>query len=167
MSRLAGLFKRPPGVRIGEPAPPFTLPDQDGRVRTLPDYAGQWLVLYFYPKDDTPGCTAEACSFRDDSSRLQELGAQVLGVSVDSAASHARFADKYGLPFPLLVDEGGHVARRYGSLLRIGPLRLARRHSFIIDPRGRLAGIYRKVHPPSHSDTVIAAIRSLQNQQRG
>lgn len=151
-------------IEVGQAAPEFRLPDQYRKMHSLSDYAGQWVVLYFYPKDDTPGCTTEACNFRDDIFRLRELGAEVLGVSVDSPASHARFAEKHGLPFSLLSDEDGGVAESYGSLRRVGPLRLAKRHTFIIDPEGRIAGIYRKVNPKTHSDTVIADIRSLQTQ---
>ncbi len=151
-------------IEAGQAAPDFQLPDQYRKMHSLSDYAGQWLVLYFYPRDDTPGCTTEACNFRDDIFRLRELGAEVLGVSVDSTESHARFAEKHGLPFSLLADEEGRVAEAYGSLRRIGPLRLAKRHTFIIDPQGRVAKVYRKVNPKSHSEDVIADIRSLQTQ---
>ncbi|MEX2524177.1 MAG: peroxiredoxin [Gammaproteobacteria bacterium] len=151
-------------IEVGQPAPDFRLPDQHRKIHSLSEYAGKWVVLYFYPKDDTPGCTTEACNFRDDIFRLRELGAEVLGVSVDSPESHARFAEKHGLPFSLLADTEGRVAESYGSLRRIGPLRLAKRHTFIIDPQGRVAKIYRKVDPKAHSDAVIADIQSLQTQ---
>ncbi len=151
-------------IEVGQAAPDFQLPDQYQKMHSLSDYEGRWLVLYFYPKDDTPGCTTEACNFRDDIFRLRKLDAEVLGVSVDSADSHARFAEKHGLPFSLLSDDNGSVAESYGSLRRIGPLRLAKRHTFIIDPEGRIARIYRKVNPKAHSDTVIADIQSLQTQ---
>lgn len=147
----------------GASAPAFELVDQNGRVQRLEDYRGRWVVLYFYPKNDTPGCTTEACAFRDDILELQALGAKLLGVSLDDAASHARFAEKYGLPFPLLADVGGTVAQAYGSLFSLGPLRFAKRHTFIVDPEGRLARIYRDVDPALHSDQVIADLRALQS----
>lgn len=151
-------------IEVGQAAPDFQLPDQYQKMHSLSDYSGRWLVLYFYPKDDTPGCTTEACNFRDEIFRLRELGAEVLGVSIDSPESHARFAEKHGLPFSLLSDEDGRVAESYGSLRRVGPLQMAKRHTFIIDPEGGIAGIYRKVNPKTHSDTVIADIQSLQTQ---
>ncbi len=148
-------------INVGDPAPGFNLVDQYGKTHQLADYQGKWVVLYFYPKDDTPGCTKEACNFRDDILQLQELNAQVLGVSLDDAESHAKFAEKYGLPFPLLSDAGGEVAKQYGSLWSLGPVKIATRHSFIIDTRGKLAKIYRDVSPETHSDEVIADLKSL------
>jgi peroxiredoxin Q/BCP len=150
-------------VAVGDPAPDFRLVDQYGKPHSPGDYAGQWLVLYFYPKNDTPGCTTEACNFRDDIFRLRELGAVVLGVSLDSAESHAQFAEKHGLPFSLLSDAEGDVARSYGSLASMGPLQFAKRHTFIIDPQGRLAKIYRDVDPARHSAEVIEDLRLLQS----
>ena len=100
---------------VGKPAPDFNLPDQNGKQHTLQEYRGKWLVLYFYPKDDTPGCTQEACAFRDDLSQIAALGAQVVGVSVDDTSSHAEFAKKYHLPFPLLADK---TDRNGGALWR-------------------------------------------------
>jgi peroxiredoxin Q/BCP len=149
-------------LSAGQPAPDFTLPDQSGQTQRLADYRGRWVVLYFYPKDDTPGCTREACNFRDDISGLRALGAQVLGVSVDSSASHAAFAKKFSLPFPLLADEGGAVARAYGSLWSLGPVKFAKRHTFILDPEGRIAQIYREVDPDTHARDVRAALQALQ-----
>src|SRR3954469_22973972 len=124
----------------GQPAPDFSLPDQSGKIRTLADFRGKWLALYFYVKDDTPGCTEQACKFRDDIHELSDLGAQVVGVSVDDSSSHANFAKKYNLPFPLLADSGGATAARYGSLRENGAL--AKRNTFLIDPNGRIARIY-------------------------
>jgi len=149
-------------LAVGDAAPAFALVDQDGETRRLADYRGQWVVLYFYPRDDTPGCTTEACSFRDDVPRLRQLGAQVLGVSLDSRASHAEFAQAHHLPFPLLADAGGEVAKAYGAHFGMGPIRFAKRHTVIIDPAGRIARIYRKVKPASHSDQVVAAVAELQ-----
>jgi len=149
----------------GVSAPDFELLDQSEVKHSLQQYRGKWVVLYFYPKDDTPGCTKEACAFRDDIAILQSLDAQVFGVSVDDSASHAEFAKKYSLQFPLLADKGGEVAKQYGSLTKIGPVKLAKRHSFIIDPNGNIAKIYRTVSPASHSDEVIAELKVLQANQ--
>lgn len=149
-------------VKTGEPAPEFVLADQYGKSHRLEDYRGKWLVLYFYPKDDTPGCTTEACNFRDDIFRIRDLDAEVVGISVDDTESHARFAEKHGLPFPLLSDDDASVAKNYGSLLSLGPIKIAKRHSFIIDPEGKIARIYRNVKPDKHSDEIIHDLRSLQ-----
>ncbi|MBK8163921.1 MAG: peroxiredoxin [Gammaproteobacteria bacterium] len=146
----------------GQPAPRFQLPDQDGTVHRLSDYQGRWLVLYFYPKNDTPGCTEEACRFRDDILHLREMGAQVLGASLDNQESHAEFARKFSLQFPLLADIDGKVAASYGSLRNLGIMKLAHRHTFIIDPDGRIAKIYRKVSPKTHSAQVIDDLKELQ-----
>lgn len=150
------------GIKEGEPAPAFELADQYQKTRKLADYRGKWVVLYFYPKDDTPGCTTEACHFRDDIIRIRELNAEVLGVSVDNAESHAKFAEKHGLPFPLLSDNDASVAKSYGSLFSLGPIKIAKRHSFIIDPEGRIVKIYRDVNPDGHSDEIIRDLEALQ-----
>ena len=152
-------------LEIGAAAPDFELIDQAKTIHSLSKYRGKWVVLYFYPKDDTPGCTKEACEFRDDIAVLQGLNAQVFGVSLDSAASHAEFAKKYSLQFPLLADTEGEVAKSYGSLTKMGPLKFAKRHTFIIDPHGNLAKIYRSVKPAIHSDEVISDIKDLQHSQ--
>jgi len=149
-------------LQPGQAAPQFQLPDQDGTTHRLSDYRGRWVVLYFYPKDDTPGCTAEACRFRDDIVQLKDLGAQVLGASLDSRGSHAEFSRKFSLQFPLLADVDGKVAASYGSLRNLGIMKLAYRHTFIIDPEGRIAKIYRKVSPKTHSAQVIADLKELQ-----
>lgn len=149
-------------LETGMMAPEFGLFDQLGKKQRLSEYRGRWVVLYFYPKNDTPGCTTEACNFRDDIFELRALGAEVLGVSLDSAESHARFAEKHGLPFPLLSDSRGDTARAYGALWSMGPVRFARRHTVIIDPDGRIAKVYRKVKPASHSAQVIADLKALQ-----
>jgi peroxiredoxin Q/BCP len=149
-------------LALNSAAPAFSLKDQAGRSHTLADYRGQWVVLYFYPKDDTPGCTTEACNFRDDIPQLRALGVQILAVSVDDAESHARFAEKYHLPFPLLADTTGRVATAYDSLWSLGPLRFARRNTFIIDPQGRIAKIYRSVKPAGHSREIQRDVEELQ-----
>ncbi len=148
----------------GQPAPEFSLPDQHGKIHRLADYRGRWLVLYFYPKDDTPGCTKEACSFRDNISAISEQGAAVLGVSVDNSDSHAEFAQKYHLPFPLLADRDGKVAEKYGSLRNLFVIRLAKRHSFIIDPQGRIARIWREVNPATHVAEIVRELQALQSR---
>lgn len=145
----------------GEAAPAFDLLDQNGERQTLEKYRGQWLVLYFYPKDDTPGCTTEACQFRDDYYQLKALNAAVVGVSLDDVDSHKAFADKYHLPFPLLADREHQVASRYGVLTRLGPLRFASRQTFIIDPQGRIARHFARVEPKRHPREVIDSIRQL------
>jgi len=146
----------------GQPAPEFALKDQHGTLQRLSDYRGKWLVVYFYPKDDTPGCTTEACKFRDNNQDITTLGARVLGVSVDNTESHKRFAEKYRLPFPLLSDDDGAVAKAYGALWSMGPVKIAKRHSFIIDPAGRIAKTYRSVDTERHSDEIIGDIKALQ-----
>ena len=150
-------------LEAGKQAPMFELFDQTETKHSLSDYLGKWVVLYFYPKDGTPGCTKQACAFRDDIATLNDLDVQVFGVSVDTTVSHAEFANKYSLQFPLLADIDGNVASSYGSLTKLGPLKLAKRHTFIIDPEGKLAKIYRSVKPAAHSDEVIAEIKKLQN----
>ena len=149
-------------LKPGDPAPHFELKDQNGKTHTLADYRGQWLVLYFYPKDDTPGCTTEACEFRDDVVALKRMGATVLGISMDDVESHQAFAEKYHLSFPLLSDSRGEVARSYGALTNLGLIKFAKRHTFIIDGEGRIAKIYRSVTPKTHSDEVIRDLEHLQ-----
>ncbi len=149
------------GLSVGDMAPGFDLTDQQGRQHRLADYRGQWLVLYFYPKDDTPGCTKEACSLRDEFAAFRQLDVAVLGVSLDDTASHEAFAKKYRLPFPLLSDSGGKVAKAYGSLGGFGPIRYAKRHTFIIGPDGRIAQVWRKVDPGAHSGELLEALRAL------
>jgi peroxiredoxin Q/BCP len=146
---------------VGAMAPDFKLPDQHGSVRTLADFRGKWLVLYFYPKDDTPGCTEEACTFRDDLHKLAELGAQVIGVSVDDTMSHQAFAKKYDLPFPLLADDKGVVAASYGSLRDFGLVKFARRNTFLIDPQGKVAKVYLSVSTSRNSQEIIDDLKRL------
>lgn len=148
-------------VELGRPAPDFKLLDQNGKAHRLADYRGRWLVVYFYPKDDTPGCTAEACAFRDDVVELRLRNVGLLGVSTDDVKSHKEFAEKYHLPFPLLSDSDGTVAGAYGSLTRFGPFRFAKRHTFIIDPEGQVARIYRKVDPKVHSQQIIDDLEAI------
>ena len=149
-------------LTVGQAAPDFSLVDQYGKTQSLAQYAGKWIVLYFYPKDDTPGCTEEACHFRDDIQQLQKLGVQVLGVSLDSAASHAEFSKKHGLPFPLLADTDGTVCAAYQALFALGPIQFAKRHSFIINPQGKIARLWRTVDTATHSAAIIQAVKELQ-----
>jgi len=148
-------------LKAGDPAPGFSLLDQNSKQHSLDDYKGQWLVLYFYPKDDTPGCTTEACEFRDDYYVLREMGVTVLGISLDDIESHQEFAEKYHLPFPLLSDADAAVATAYGSLTKFGPIKFAKRHTFIVDTEGQLARIYREVKPKEHSDQIISDLKTL------
>lgn len=155
-----------PGIapQEGQAAPDFAMSDAHGQTHRLADYAGRWLVLYFYPRDDTPGCTREACHFRDDIATLGTLDAEVVGVSVDPPESHRAFAEKFALPFPLLSDPRGRVAAAYGSLLNLGLWRFARRHTFIIAPDGRIARRFDQVQPAHHARDVLAALRRLQGR---
>ncbi len=146
---------------VGQPAPDFNLPDQNGLLHTLQDYKGKWLVLYFYPKDDTPGCTQEACAFRDDLQQIDELGAQVIGVSVDDTDSHAEFARKYHLPFPLLADKTTETAERYGALMNLFFIKFARRYTFLIDPQGNVNKMYLSVETSRHSKQIIDDLKKL------
>ena len=146
-------------LQIGDTAPELKLKDQHGDLVFLRDYAGRWVVLYFYPKDDTPGCTREACNFRDGSERLAAFNVQVLGVSVDSRESHESFARKFKLNFPVLADSTKKITRAYGALAFY---RLARRMTFIIDPQGKIRKIFKSVNPKIHVEEVVQALTELQ-----
>lgn len=147
------------------PAPEFTLPDQAGRLHRLSEYRGGWVLLYFYPKDDTPGCVKEACAVRDALPDFQKLGITALGVSVDSVASHKKFAEKYSLPFTLLADEEKVVVQLYGVWAKKnlagkvyhGTLRT----SFLINPDGMIAKVYENVKPETHAEEVLRDMRQL------
>ncbi len=149
-------------LQVGQAAPDFSLLDQQGHAHSLKQYLGQWVVLYFYPKDDTPGCTQEACEFRDDYTVLQANNTQVLGVSLDNSSRHAAFSTKHRLPFPLLTDTNGQVARQYQALLNLGIIKIAKRHTFIIDPQGTIQKIYRKVNAHTHSKQILDDLADLQ-----
>ena len=152
---------------LNSPAPEFSLSDQDGAVRSLTDYRGHWLLLYFYPKDDTPGCTTEAVQITYSFPDFKKLDIAVLGVSADSAASHKKFATKFKLPFPLLADTEKIVVNQYGVWGRKkfmgreydGILRT----SFLIDPEGDIAKIYENVKPEKHAEEVLKDIRTFKN----
>ena len=145
---------------VGAEAPSFKLSDQDNIERSLGEYKGRWVVLYFYPKDDTPGCTTEACSFRDNIEIINNLNTTILGVSVDSNESHKEFSEKYSLPFPILADKSGEVAKKYDSYGSFVGFKYASRHTFIINPSGKIHKIYKKVNPSSHAAEVIAELKN-------
>ena len=148
-------------VAVGNPAPEFELPDQVGQLHSLEDYRDQWVVLYFYPKDETPGCTTQACEFRDNIFAFRELNAQILGVSLDDVESHKAFADNYNLPFPLLADTEGVTADLYGVKTKMMGWTVAKRQTFLIDPDGKIAKHYEKVDPDEHSAEVLADLAAL------
>ena len=149
---------------VGQPAPDFRLQDQKGEWQTLKQYRGQWIALYFYPKDDTPGCTKEACAFRDNIFAFDELNAKIIGISLDNVASHDAFAEKYSLPFPILADAEKQAATAYNVIMKIGPMELAKRQSFLISPDGLIVRHYEKVNPDAHSEEVLADIRQQVSQ---
>lgn len=147
-------------LSVGKQAPSFALRDQNGRTHKLEDYLGSWLVIYFYPKDNTPGCTKEACSFRDLYDVFKDQGINVLGISKDSISSHANFTDRYSLPFPLLSDPEHKIIEKYGAWQEktsfgntyFGTARV----TYIIDPKGKIARAYPKVNPINHAAEVKA-----------
>lgn len=146
---------------VGEAAPDFKLQDQKGEWHTLSDYRGKWLAVYFYPRDDTPGCTTEACNFRDNIYVFRAIGAEVVGISLDDVDSHRRFSEKYQLPFVLLADPEGGVVSAYGVEGEYRGQTIARRESFLINPDGQIAKHYSRVDPDSHTDEVISDLKAL------
>ena len=150
-------------IKVGSKAPNFTLSDQNSIQHQLSDYEGSWVILYFYPKDDTPGCTTQACDFRDAVKRIIASKSNVFGVSLDSVESHKRFADKNNLPFSLLSDESGEVSEAYDYLNNFMSFKSAKRNTFIIDPDGKVAKIYLSVKPSTHSQMVLNDLNQLQN----
>ena len=151
-------------LETGTTAPDFELPDETGKIRKLSEFRGQYVLLYFYPKDDTPGCTTEACNFRDDYSSYQEANLTILGVSPDSPDSHRKFKDKYQLPFSLLADEGHKVCELYQVW---GPKKSfgkeydgVHRTTYLIDPDGMIEEVFQKVSPATHSAEVLEVINS-------
>jgi peroxiredoxin Q/BCP len=147
---------------VGTAAPEFTLNSQEGTPVSLKDYHGKWVVLYFYPKDFTSGCTVEAHNFQRDLAQYEQKGVTILGVSVDSADSHKQFCTKEGLNFKLLGDTDHKVSDAYGSLTNMGVVKYAARHTFIISPEGKVAKVYTDVNPNKHSEEVLAALTELQ-----
>jgi peroxiredoxin Q/BCP len=153
--------------QVGAPAPGFNLQDQNNKWHELEDYRGSWVVLFFYPKADTPGCTTEACEFRDNIFAFEEAGASVMGISLDDVKSQKDFADKYSLPFPLLSDAKRAVADAYGVLGSFGTMTVAKRHTFLIAPDGTVAKHYAKVNPSTHSKQVLADLAGLMETAAG
>lgn len=150
---------------LGKPAPEFRLQDQNGKWQTLADHRGKWVALYFYPKDQTPGCTTQACEFRDNIFAFKQANAVILGVSVDDVKSHEEFAKKHSLPFPILADPTKETAKKYGVLKSyFGAMELAKRDTFVIDPEGRLVKHYADVDPKGHSQVVLADIKAMQKR---
>jgi peroxiredoxin Q/BCP len=146
---------------VGSRAPEFELADQTGQLHSLEDYRNQWVVLYFYPKDETPGCTTEACEFRDNIFAYRDLNVQILGVSLDDVKSHKEFAENHNLPFPLLADTEGEASMAYGVKTRMFGMTVAKRQTFIIGPDGAIAKHYETVKPAEHSKQVLADLKEL------
>ena len=151
------------GLSVGNQAHNFILKDQNNLSHNLNDYKGSWVILYFYPKDDTPGCTTQACDFRDAVERIISSRSIVFGVSLDSVESHKRFAEKNNLPFSLLSDQDGNVSKAYDSLNSFISFKASKRNTFIIDPEGKIAKIYLSVNPSTHSQMVLNDLNQLQN----
>jgi len=146
---------------VGKEAPGFNLQDQNGEWHDLEDYRGTWLAIYFYPKDDTPGCTTEACNFRDNIYAFKAIGASVVGISVDDVESHREFSGKYKLPFTILADEEGETAQTYGVLRDWKLIQIASRQSFLVDPDGVIVKHYEDVNPDTHTQEVLADLEAL------
>jgi peroxiredoxin Q/BCP len=148
---------------VGSAAPAFKLQDQKGAWHSLEDYRGKWVVLYFYPKDMTPGCTTQACEFRDNIFAFRDAGAVILGVSVDDVESHKKFSDEHGLPFTILADPEKKTAKDYGVLKKyMGTMELANRETFLIDPKGNIVKHYPSVDPKGHSQLVLNDLKAEQ-----
>jgi peroxiredoxin Q/BCP len=152
-------------LKVGQKAPEFSLPDKDEKIHNLSDYLGKWVLVYFYPTDDTPGCTTEACGFRDNLPHFENLSVEIIGISVQDEKSHAKFAKKYNLPFTLLADKNKEVVNLYGVW---APKKLfgreflgTRRTSFLINPEGTIVKIYENVRPPKHPTHVLEDLKSL------
>ena len=152
-------------VQAGQPAPDFALQDEEGKAVRLSDFRGKRVVLFMYPRDNTPGCTAEACDFRDNMERIRQCGAVVLGLSTDNADSHQKFKKKHNLPFPLLVDDDAETAKAYGAWVQKNMFGRKfwgiERSTFIIDEQGELVRIFRKVRVKGHVDEVIDVLNAL------
>jgi peroxiredoxin Q/BCP len=150
-----------PLPNVGQTAPTFTLPSQDGSQISLDSFRGKWVVLYFYPKDMTKGCTIEAHNFQRDQAKFDAANAVIVGVSVDTPDSHKEFCTKEGLTFRLLADPEHKVVDQYGSLGHFGPMTIANRNTFLIDPKGKIVKVWTKVDPSHHSEEVLAALDEL------
>ncbi len=159
------LLSRSAAPSEGSSAPDFILPSQEGSPVSLKDYRGKWVVLYFYPKDQTPGCSREAHNFQVDQPKYAERNAVVMGVSLDSVESHKKFCAKESLNFKLLADTDHKVTDSYGSLTNLGLVKFAARHTFLIDPSGKIAKAYTSVDPLKHSAEVLAELDALQTTE--
>jgi peroxiredoxin Q/BCP len=159
---VVGAFVDPP--EVGKPAPDFTLMSGEGKQVNLKDYRGKWVVLYFYPKDFTSGCTIEARNFQRDIAKYEKANAVVLGVSVDDVASHKSFCEKEGLNFKLLADTEAKTSQDYASIMEYNGKKLSARNTFIIDPNGNVAKVYIKVSPMPHSEEVLAFLAEKQKK---
>jgi thioredoxin-dependent peroxiredoxin len=146
---------------VGNPAPDFRLQDQNGDWHSLEDYRGGWVALYFYPKDDTPGCTTEACNFRDNMYQFKAIGASVIGISEDDVDSHSAFSAKYKLPFVILADQDHTVAEAYGVLRDWKAAKIAARETFLVNPEGVIAKHYGDVDPETHTQQVLSDLEGL------
>lgn len=151
--------------QVGQPAPAFSLPAHDGSSVSLASFKGKWLVLYFYPKDATPGCSVEAQNFQRDLEKYKALNAAVVGVSTDDVESHVKFRTDQSLAFTLLSDAGAEVSARYGSDLKMGFVTMSARNTFVIDPEGVLRKAYTGVDPATHSEAVLADLAVLQKEK--
>jgi len=160
------LLSRAATPGTGSRAPEFSLLSQEGTQVRLNDFRGKWVVLYFYPKDQTPGCSREAHNFQVDQPKYAERNAVVLGVSVDSVDSHKKFCTKEGLNFKLLADTDHKVSDSYGSLTNLGVVKFSARHTFLIDPDGKIAKVYTSVNPQRHSAEVLAELDELAKSTR-
>lgn len=159
----AGAFSEPP--EVGKPAPAFTLMSHEGKKVNLSDYRGKWVVLYFYPKDFTSGCTIEARNFQRDIAKYEKANAVILGVSVDDVTSHKSFCEKEGLNFKLLADTEASTSEAYASVMEYNGKKLSARNTFVIDPKGNVAKVFMKVKPMEHSDEVLASLAELQQKK--
>jgi peroxiredoxin Q/BCP len=146
---------------VGSAAPDFTLSSQEGKQVSLHDFKGKWVVLYFYPKDMTPGCTIEAHNFQRDQPQYEKMGAAVVGVSADNVDSHVEFCTKENLTFKLLADPSHGVIEKYGSVMQMGQMTVAARNTFLVDPKGVIRKVYTKVNPNPHSEEVLMALAEM------
>jgi peroxiredoxin Q/BCP len=146
---------------VGSAAPDFTLSSQEGKQVSLHDFKGKWVVLYFYPKDMTPGCTIEAHNFQRDQAQYDKIGAAVVGVSADNVDSHVEFCTKENLTFKLLADPSHGVIEKYGSVMQMGQMTVAARNTFLVDPKGVIRKVYTKVNPNPHSEEVLMALADM------
>jgi len=147
---------------LGNSAPEFKLKNSYGKLVSLNEFKGEWLLVFFYPKDDTPGCTKEACSLRDNFTEIKKLNANIVGISIDSSDSHKEFKEKYNLPFMLLSDPDGETAKKYGALNNFFIFKLAKRQSFMIDPEGVVRRVYRNVSPSNNAQEIKTDLEAFE-----